>query len=463
MNNTWKAFASAFLLTVAAGILWGFLAGITLESVSEITRESRVRQRHERIVIHEDGTPFVQITEYGGSYHRKVTHETLDGQPAPKGLKSDDDIWAPGVSISRSSPWYRFQRHGRFHHILSSDDRSSYWYLVRDEASQTMYFVLYGEPANRVQGYFGISGFQEGVPALQDRFALKGFQIEHPRVVDGTRSLLVQSQQRLYDVDLTGRRIRPVLPDETIVAANAIHSQPDRWRQIIQEANCLVATDRRFVVLDADAAVVRSFQLPDHLRNRDFTVYGITDGTAVGRTYKGDVDSVTTTLTWFDAQGTTLRTEEWSIPTGSSPTLAAGWVLAFVVPAPVVDLGFGTLVLPTLSTLGMEDHVDKSSIIERIRAGLWLPFSATLLFSATLAWHADRRMRRYGLSRSYAWIAFILLFGLPGYLGWRFHCRWPARVPCPHCNLQTPCNQPACTSCGADFPPPKLTGTEVFA
>ena len=379
-------------------------------------------------------------------------------------LSPDVDVWAPAVSISQQQYQYEFQGAARYHRIATSD-RASLWYLVRDDASQSAYFVLYREPSNRVHGYCGKSGFQQDVPLPANRFALDGFEIQHASRADGLRSLFVQSQQKLYEVDLTGRQIRPVLATENVYTSSVVRPSYDRMGRNVDEEDVeiVVATDQRLVFFDADDELVQSYQLPDRFRNRDFTVYRLTDGTAVGRTYNADVDSSTVTLTWFDTQGTTLRTEEWTTPSTFSSALGTGWVLACVAPAPVVDVGFGTLVLPTLATRGLEDHVDKASIVKSMRAGMLPPFLATLLLSAALAWHADRRMRRYGLSRSYAWMAFILLLGLPGYLGWRFHRRWPARIPCPSCNNQTPCNQPACTSCGTDFPPPQLTGTEVFA
>jgi predicted amidophosphoribosyltransferase len=57
----------------------------------------------------------------------------------------------------------------------------------------------------------------------------------------------------------------------------------------------------------------------------------------------------------------------------------------------------------------------------------------------------------------------VLVFGLPGYLGYRLHRRWPVRSPCPACGQNVPRDRDACAGCRAEFPPPAPKGIEVFA
>ena len=57
----------------------------------------------------------------------------------------------------------------------------------------------------------------------------------------------------------------------------------------------------------------------------------------------------------------------------------------------------------------------------------------------------------------------MILFGLPAYVGYRLHRRWPIRLPCPHCQGLAPRDRTACAECGDGFPEPAGKGIEIFA
>jgi hypothetical protein len=90
---------------------------------------------------------------------------------------------------------------------------------------------------------------------------------------------------------------------------------------------------------------------------------------------------------------------------------------------------------------------------------------AVVAVSIVLAILVQRRSRAFGLSRreQIAWSVFVLLFGLPAYVGFRLIRRWPTRQPCPNCHAQAPRDRLACAECGMRFPDPSLKGTEIFA
>jgi hypothetical protein len=56
----------------------------------------------------------------------------------------------------------------------------------------------------------------------------------------------------------------------------------------------------------------------------------------------------------------------------------------------------------------------------------------------------------------------VLLFGVPGYLGYLAHRAWPARLACPNCGRLAPRDRPACFLCGHDFPAPAAKGIEIL-
>jgi hypothetical protein len=73
--------------------------------------------------------------------------------------------------------------------------------------------------------------------------------------------------------------------------------------------------------------------------------------------------------------------------------------------------------------------------------------------------------RKAGLERAKAlgWSAFVFVFGLAGLITFRLAARWPTRVACSNCSHQRPIETEECPSCHQAWPPPKRSGTEIFA
>ena len=87
------------------------------------------------------------------------------------------------------------------------------------------------------------------------------------------------------------------------------------------------------------------------------------------------------------------------------------------------------------------------------------------LLSVALAAFTWRRGVAFSLplGERITWVAFVLLFGLAGYVGFLLHRRWPLREECPRCHARTVLSSGACVACGERFPGPIFKGTEVFA
>ena len=93
----------------------------------------------------------------------------------------------------------------------------------------------------------------------------------------------------------------------------------------------------------------------------------------------------------------------------------------------------------------------------------WPMLLVTGAICVVLAMLCYRRQRRYGLPWTWVWVGFVLLFGVPAYLGYLAHRSWPSRLPCPSCGKPVPRNREACFACNHDFPAPPPKGIEVFA
>ena len=83
-----------------------------------------------------------------------------------------------------------------------------------------------------------------------------------------------------------------------------------------------------------------------------------------------------------------------------------------------------------------------------------------VLSAATFFW---ARRVYFSPARSWAWAGFVFAFSLPGFIAFRLSTDWPRLVPCPRCSRGRPVEAEQCPRCGADWPTPPATGTEIFA
>jgi hypothetical protein len=91
--------------------------------------------------------------------------------------------------------------------------------------------------------------------------------------------------------------------------------------------------------------------------------------------------------------------------------------------------------------------------------------ASALLIAVGCAYLCYRRQVRYGTHRRerLARPLFVLAFGLPGWIGYRFGHSWPLLETCPQCAAAVPRDREECCRCEMEFPRPALKGTEVFA
>jgi hypothetical protein len=136
------------------------------------------------------------------------------------------------------------------------------------------------------------------------------------------------------------------------------------------------------------------------------------------------------------------------------------FLLAVAVPAPAIVIMF--------EPLRLMDVDPARSYPAAVSAMLKSSWPSLLVFGAlalVLAMMAKRRSRVFGLSKreQFAWAVFVLLLGLPAYVGFLLSRRWPIRLLCPNCHARAPRDRSACAECGARFPAPALKGIEIFA
>jgi hypothetical protein len=195
--------------------------------------------------------------------------------------------------------------------------------------------------------------------------------------------------------------------------------------------------------------------------------YEIGDGRAIVAFSRGlspgEPDIITKEIVFRVANDGTIQDRfELTLQTGWPATRPRSRALqaALALPVPAillaVDLAFA---------IGV-DHVGSfpaavAALMRDAAPALFSIFALSMLL-AFLAW---RRSRAFGLSgrEQIAWVVFVLLFGLPAFLGFLLSRRWPARDLCTNCRARAPRDRAACAECGSRFPDPALKGIEIFA
>jgi hypothetical protein len=218
------------------------------------------------------------------------------------------------------------------------------------------------------------------------------------------------------------------------------------------------------LVLAANGQVEKRFPIPDALRGRDLEfVATMGDGVMCCHSPQHSLATeIDCQIYWVSASGTTREasvTLPWTGGAVNQPIL-----FGVEVPVPVVVLGSVALQRPK----ELLEHGMAATYGEALQQALgeYRPAIAiALVISIALALLCYRRQLRYGARgvERVAWPLFVLVLGLPGWIGYRFGRSWPVLDHCPTCRAAVPRDRPECFRCAADFPGPVLKGTEVFA
>jgi hypothetical protein len=169
-------------------------------------------------------------------------------------------------------------------------------------------------------------------------------------------------------------------------------------------------------------------------------------------------------LVWLAPDGTVVRernVELAQLASGSSENAAVAWGAALAAPSLLEFTVLGLFV--PLENLERGAAETFGSGLLSFLSEAWPAILIVAVIGAVVAAATLRRQRRYGLPHAGMWAVFVFVFGIPGWLAYRFHRTWPVLEECPACHQAAPRDRPECLDCGARFPPPPLKGIEVFA
>lgn len=454
-NGLFHPLVTASLLAAGFLIVWLVVGTWTVE-VWEYAREDR--RPHEQLRFTADGTPILQ--RYLGSFSE---HTDLTGQPIgpPERFCNPAPIPAKGTNGDRNENSWSLRVRG----FADGRPTRGHWYFLRDGAGAGLgYFVGYDVHSKQRIGYLGASGFREDEPPGDDAISLRSPQsgilsMQGTTVpamhwdTTGGLGLLSGSVSpsdlflfgrggKVYHVDLTARTVRMILEDPR-VRSGAIIMDPCDLKRIAPH-RLVVRLDDEMLVFGEGQLVRTRYPIPEALRQKHVRFAETSKGEAVMECIRpGELgaETVERGLWWVSPAGTVRQSHASIRADENFPFKAMGGL----VPAPVV-LVIGTAVTRPAQLLEQEQVSSETEAFARAFtefAPAMVIAQVIACFFALLCW---LRQRRYGESRleCVIWPTFVLFFGLPGWIGYRFGRTWPALEPEPDAA-------------------PALLGTEVFA
>ncbi|MGO8926939.1 MAG: hypothetical protein ACLQU3_08635 [Limisphaerales bacterium] len=344
-----------------------------------------------------------------------------DGRPGGWTWMQRDLSLAIPWQATRDTLWYYWSRYGRL--------------------------VGYDIPTRRCIGSLGPNGFAEDLAGGGDRISDAG-------IVGGARTL--STAAAVFQLDLEKRAINTLFTttaDDPILAKHEIVRSDYNWEYT------MVVTKRLVRLLTAEGKPV--WQTPYEPACASSTVFqlflleppgqfalwispGGRPGEEARETHPGHV-------MWIARDQGVLRSIDLpALPVPHYMPRLEQKLLSSVMPPALLSAmpalhgwvwGWGTGIPQELLLLSWA-----SAILVCLPVGLWLG-----------------QRYQFSIAAQAGWAVFHLLFGVPGLLAFLSVQEWPAREACPNCKRPRLVDRPKCDRCGADWPPPEKTGTEVFA
>jgi hypothetical protein len=476
-------------LTLGTVVVWLLLAMMALGFVEKTTFSSRV---DEQVRFRADGTPTIVTLHFDGP---TLEWRTLDGRTL---TVPDDEPPPPVVSLEGPAGVIRFGEGNWSQRAVPFVDNGALrpnWYFIHDgEPAGSGYFIGYDRLVKRAIGYIGRGGFRSDPPPSDEQFVVDRRVLPDltkfsnavgaapdapnwlpPRTAGYSADVVhLLSAGHLYDVDVMQRTVRDAWPDGDLISLGVAHeyARASARSTDIKRSWLVLRTRERIVVHGVEPGDERSFVLPTELRGAYLLLYFATDGTAIAdlTRWSGSNGSIVR----FDTTGKVVDRHSVELKNQNTDVFHQGAVrYIFSALSPGILPG-GTIVFFTAAEdIAIFNAMNQGAIDER-ESGLlptlrraffdtWPQSLVQIVLSAVLAGLCWRRQRLYTQRGTWAWMALVFLFGLPGWLGYLWHRRWPALAACPACGREAPRDRVDCAGCHAEFPLPSLTGAELFA
>ncbi|MGA2796739.1 MAG: hypothetical protein ABSE63_04095 [Thermoguttaceae bacterium] len=474
----------AAIILLGFGAVIGLIVGLTISLLETIAAKPTVYQSIE--VMH-DGTPVIrQYTYYMyGSY--SYTYFTLDGKEI---TAKRDKKFLESTNLTGSRDLMKqtgFPR-DRNRIVAFSDPREppNYWYFVHDGRSDGKgYFVGFDSKSKQCIGYIGLHGSCSYLPPIEEWFPMDGHKIQADAAFATSNSLnlsewpfgeeaempfwkiMMISGDQVLEVDLRTGDVRSIIkrPDLTSVHMLLSVYNDDPLGRDRLEQHIIVRTSGRLIVMDSAGKQIASYAIPKDVQQATLNFYELDKEKALISDRRPLPDfKYGEQLTWINTDDKILdRKEVELIGPGRQPmTKSDDWTVALIIPAPIA-MGVVAVAVGPMRYIEILEQTKYSDALSYSLKNVWQPLVVVCIIAAVLAWFCYRRQRRMALPWTWVWVGFVFIFGVPGFLAYRFHRRWPVLDNCQVCGQAVPHDREKCSSCGSDFPTPAPKGIEVFA
>jgi hypothetical protein len=480
----------AGILAVGFTAVWGVVAfwavQVGTQVVADIKPHMLMITLRAGLQFLPDGTPVVFYQQPGNGRQLR----DLNGNPVeePDGVRPFLTLASLPAKASAPSSEKELSWDERINSFADGRVPRGYWYFIADGRHDgSGYFVGYDSESRSCLGYLGLGGLREGPPPSEERIPFTG-------VASGPQGRLLCTQQgygshphlertgragkgsvsswdvyvhgrdgRLYHADLQNRTFQVAFDRSPALSAalatgvlDAVHGMP--FRPAVRTAD-------EVLVLDEQGTMLKRYPIPQSLRGQDINFAQTSTGGAV--MYANSPQDLLASEVEYHICRLDSTGRSWETTTVLPFLDSDRFILlsgGFVIPSP---LGLAGLVASLRTPMLLDEGFAASypEALGRALAEFGSGFAIAELLALGLAVLCYRRQMRYGASRTerIVWPLFVLLLGLPGWIGYRFGRSWPVLEKCPECFAPAPRDRAGCVRCTNDFPRPARKGIEVFA
>jgi hypothetical protein len=486
MNKTLPLSRSLLITSlVAMGIAaaW-FMVAAWL--ISTVLRAMQGRDSYENIHVTITGEPVIVRTSQGNS---QTTEKILSLSGEPVKVKSQDLLYPQAIEAANRTRAIR-QRPGWQSRLVEANDGGIppiYWYMIHDGQSPGhTYGIGFHSTTRTVVAYFSRSGFRDSLPPHDDWFAIAGhngmqsastleFYGQEPQWMMGTPQGLLLADGKLWKIDFANRQIAKIQDCPEAFALGHVwrilselppqSMQGEYWSaQTITPSDALLREPESLLIVNQHSGESHRFALPPELQKQMLAGSLLPDGKLLLIAQQDWTDS-DVDVVWLTSSGEIAKQQVVHQKSHyQTPSLAAiGWTSALSAPWPLANASITFVGLPLGHFADDNEDLDYQASLAKVLWNTWPSIVAVIALSCAVAPLAYRRQKRFGLPNPAAWAAFAFLFGIPGWIAYRFHRIWPVLDECPACHQPSPRDREACLDCGKPFPPPPLKGIDVFA